>query len=176
MIVSNRHGNLRTMVYRLELQQKYPVSPERIREVFTNPDYLREKLRTVGGPGAKLVQCEHDGKDVIIVLEYAIPSEALPSYLRSAWPDGVTICRIESWTDSNASVRASIEGMPGTITVTLRLKSEPVGCVLGVLAAAEAPLPTFGDTIEKMIVKKVAQQMAAEHQFTLDWLSSSASL
>jgi len=164
------------MVHQLALQHDYPTSPGRIREVLTNPEYLRDKLRAVSGPGAKLVRHERDDHEATIVLHYAVPSEALPSYLRSVWPDGVTIHRNETWTASGASVHASIDGMPGTVTVTLHLKSAPIGCELGALLTAEVPLPTFGDTIEKMITKKVAEQMVAEYRFTLDWLRDSAAL
>lgn len=174
LIVTNTHGNLRTMATQVELQHRYPESPERIREVLTDPEYLRNKLCTVGGPGAELVWREQDDPGITIILQHSVPRDALPPFLRSVWPDGLTICRIENWMASGASVRAAIDGMPGTITAALHLKSDPTGCVLDTLLTAEVSLPVVGGRIEKMIIDKVAKLIATEYQFTLDWLHDSA--
>jgi hypothetical protein len=37
------------MVNRVELQHQYPVPPESIREVLTDPDYLSDKLPARAG-------------------------------------------------------------------------------------------------------------------------------
>ncbi|MGH3550583.1 MAG: DUF2505 domain-containing protein [Pseudonocardiaceae bacterium] len=162
------------MANRLELQYRYPEPPERIREVLTDPDYLRDKLHVMGGPGAELVLREQDEHGVVIVLHHAIPGDALPSFLRSVRPEGLTIRRTETWTNSSGSVQAVIDGMPGTITVVMHLQPEPTGCVVGAQLAAEVPLPLFGGKVEKVITDKVAKLMLAEYEFTLDWLHDSA--
>lgn len=166
-------GNLRAMANRVELEYRYPEPPERIREVLINADYLRDKLRVVGGPGAELVLREQDERGVVIVLHHAVPGDALPSFLRSVRPEGLIIRRTETWTGASGSVHAVIDGMPGTITVIMRLEPESTGCVVGAQLTAEVPLPLFGGKVEKMIIDKVAKLMVAEYQFTLDWLDDS---
>jgi hypothetical protein len=162
------------MASRVELQHRYPESPERIREVFTDPDYLRDKMRAVGGPGAELVSYEQDESGVTIVLHHAVPGDVLPSFLRSVRPEGLTIRRTETWTSSGGSVHAVVEGVPATITVEMHLEPDPPGCVLRAQLTAEVSLPLFGGKVEKMIIDNVAKLMDAEYQFTLDWLRDSA--
>jgi hypothetical protein len=158
----------------VELRHHYPEPPERIPEVLTDPDYLRDKLRAVGGPGAELVSREQDERGVTIVLHHAVPGNALPSFLRSVRPEGLTIRRTETWTSSGGSVHAVVDGMPGTVTIVMNLEPDHAGSVLGAQLTAEVPLPLFGGRAEKMITDNVAKLMAAEYQFTLDWLRDSA--
>lgn len=162
------------MASRVELRQRYPEPPERIREVLTDRDYLRDKLRAVGGPGAELVSRQEDERGVTIVLHQAVPGDALPSFLRSVVTDDLMIRRTETWTRSGGSVHAVVDGVPGTITVAIRIVPDPAGSVLGAQLTAEVPLPLVGGKVEKMIIDNVAKLMAAEHQFTLDWLRNSA--
>lgn len=162
------------MANRVELRHRYPEPPERIREVLTDADYLRDKLRAVGGPGAELVWREQDERGVIIVLHHAIPGEALPSSLRSVRPEGLTIRRTETWTSFGGSVHAVVDGMPATIFVEINLEPDPAGCVLGAQLTAEVLLPLFSGKVEKVITDKVAKLMMAEYRFTLDWLRDSA--
>jgi uncharacterized protein DUF2505 len=162
------------MASRVELRHRYPEPPERIREVLTDPGYLRDKLRAVGGPGAELVSRQEDERGVTIVLQQAVPGDALPPFLRSMLTGDRTIRRTETWTSSGARVHAVVDGMPGTITGEMHLKPDPNGCVLGAQLIAEVPLSLFGGKVEKMITDNVAKLMAVEHQFTLDWLRNSA--
>lgn len=164
------------MTKRVELRQCYPEPPERIREVLTDPDYLRDKLRAVGGPGGELVSHEQDECSVTIVLHHALPADALPPFLRSARPGGLTIRRTETWTKSGGSVHAVVDGAPGTITGVMRLEPDPTGCVLGTQLTAEVQLPLFSGKVEKIITDNVTKLMMAEYQFTLDWLRDSAAL
>ncbi|MGH4009813.1 MAG: DUF2505 domain-containing protein [Pseudonocardiaceae bacterium] len=161
------------MTSRVELQHRYPEPPERILEVFTDPDYLREKLHSVGGHGGELVSRELDERGVIIVLNHAIPGDALPSFVRSVRPEGLTIHRTETWTSSGGSVHAVVDGVPGTITVALWFAPDPDGCVLGAQLTADVALPLFAGKVEKIIIDNVTKLMAAEHQFTLEWLRNS---
>ncbi|MGH3874956.1 MAG: DUF2505 domain-containing protein [Pseudonocardiaceae bacterium] len=162
------------MVSRVELRHRYPERLERIREVLTDPDYVRDKLCAVSGPRAELVSRQEDERGVIIVLHHAVPGDVLPSFLRSVWPEGLTILRTETWDSSGGNVNAVVDGIPGTMTVAMRLEPDPAGCVLGAQLAAEVPLPLFGGKVEKIITTNVAKLMTAEYQFTLEWLRGSA--
>jgi hypothetical protein len=158
------------MASRLQLRHRYPEPPERIHAVLTDPGYLRDKLRAVGGPGAELVSREQDGRGITVVLRQAVPDDALPSFLRSAFSGGLTIRRTETWTNSGGSVHAVVDGAPGTITGSMRLEPEPAGCVLGAELTAEVPLPLIGGKVERVITDNIGKLMEAEHRFTLQWL------
>lgn len=166
-------GNLRAMANGMELQHWYPEPPDRVREVLTDPDYLRDKLLAVGGPGAELVWHGQDDHDITIVSRHPIPSDALPPFLRSVRPEGLIIRRTETWTASGARVHGAVDGMLGTVTVVIRLKPDPPGCVLGAELMAEVPIPLVGRTAEKVITDNVAKLMTTEYEFTLDWLRNS---
>jgi hypothetical protein len=161
------------MASRLALRHRYPEPPERIRQVLTGPAYLRAKLHAVGGPRAELVSREQDERRVTVVLQQAVPEDALPSFLRSALPSGLTIRRTETWTNSGGSVHAVVEGAPGTVTGAMHLVPDPAGCVLSAQLTAEIRLPLIGGQVEKMITDSVGRLMEAEYRFTLGWLRNS---
>jgi Protein of unknown function (DUF2505) len=158
------------MTSRLELQHRYPEPPERIREVLTDQQYLRDKLRAVGGPGAELVSREEDERGVTVVLRQAVPDDMLPPFVRAALPSGLTIHRTETWTGFDGSVHAVVDGAPGVITGAMRLEPDPAGCVLGAQLTADVGVPLIGGTVEKMVTDSIAKLLESEYQFTLEWL------
>jgi hypothetical protein len=162
------------MASQLALRHRYPESPERMREVLTDQQYLRDKLRTVGGPRAELVSWKRDERGVTMVLHQAVPEDAMPSFLRSMLPSGLTIRRTETWNSSGGSVHAVVDGAPGTITGTMRLEPDPGGCVLGARLTADVGLPLIGAQVEKLITDNIAVLMESEYQFTLQWLRNSS--
>ena len=158
------------MARRLELRHHYPNPPESIREELTDPQYLADKLRTVGGPGSELVSREQDECGVTIVIHHPVPKETLPSFLRSILPSDLTIHRTEIWTSSGGSMHVMVDGAPGTITGSMRLEPDPDGCVLGSQLTAEVALPLFSGKAERAITDNVATLMETEYRFTLEWL------
>jgi hypothetical protein len=162
------------MASRLALRHRFPASPERIREVLIDRQYLQAKLQAVGGPRAELVTWQQDARGVTIVLHQAVPEDAMPSFLHSVLPDDLTIRRTETWSGFTGEVHAVVDGAPGTITGVMRLEPDPDGCVLGAQLTAEVPLPLFGGKVEKVITDSVARLMESEYQFTLSWLRKSA--
>lgn len=158
------------MSRRLEVRHRYPEAAERIREVLTDPEYLRDKLRAVGGPQAELVSREQDERGITLVLRQSVPDDALPTFIRAALPGGLTIRRTETWTNSRGSVHAVVDGAPGTVTGAMWLEPEPAGCVLGAQLTAEVPLPLIGGKVEKVIIDNIGKLMDAEYRFTLEWL------
>ncbi|MGH3896940.1 MAG: DUF2505 domain-containing protein [Pseudonocardiaceae bacterium] len=154
------------------MRHRYPESLERMQGVLTNQDYLRDKLRAVGGSGAELVSREQDEHGITVVLRQAVPDDALPSFIRSALPGGLTIRRTETWTSSGGSVHAVVDGAPGTITGVMRLEPDPAGCVLGAQLTAEVPLPLIGGKVETIIIDNIGKLMDTEYRFTLEWLRS----
>lgn len=145
-----------------------------MREVLTDQQYLRDKLRAVGGPRAELVSWKRDEGGVTVVLHQAVPEDAMPSFLRSMLPSGLTIRRTETWNSSGGSVHAVVDGAPGTITGTMSLEPDPGGCVLGARLTADVGLPLIGAQVEKLITDNIAALMESEYQFTLQWLRNSS--
>jgi hypothetical protein len=161
------------MASRLTLRHPYPASPERVREVLTDRQYVQAKLQAVGGPRAELVSWEQDAHGVVtFVLHQAVPENSMPSFLRSMLPEGLTIRRTETWSSVGGSVHAVVDGAPGTIIGVMRFAPDPAGCVLDVELTAEVPLPLVGANVEKIITSNVAALLEKEYQFTLAWLDN----
>ncbi|MGH3929345.1 MAG: DUF2505 domain-containing protein [Pseudonocardiaceae bacterium] len=161
------------MTSRVELRHCYPESPERMREVLTDPAYLRDKLRAVGGPRAELVSRDEDERGVTVVLHQMVPAGALPSVVRAALPGELTIRRIETWTGSGGTVQSTVDGAPGTITGTMSLEPDLTGSVLAMQLEAKVGLPLIGGKVEKAITGGISKLMNAEYDFTMQWLRNS---
>ncbi len=163
------------MTNRVDLRHTYAEPPERIREVLTDPEYLRAKLREVGGPGAELVSREQDEAGAITVVQrQTVPSDWVPDFARSLISGDVVIERTEDWNgDFGATVRAVVVGTPAKITGAMALAPHGDGAVLTMRIEAKVPVPLFGAAVESMITEKISQLMETEHRFTLDWLARS---
>src|SRR5262249_43531172 len=161
---------LRIMASQVVLRHSYPQPPERMWEVLTDENYLRGKLRAVGGPGAELVSRETNEDGVIIVLHQLVPDDALPSFLRAVLPDDLTIRRTETSTSSGGSVEAVINGVPGEIAGSMQLEPDPAGSILAIQLTAQVRLPLFSGKAEKLIADNVSKLLTAEYHFTLEWL------
>ncbi|MGH3795614.1 MAG: DUF2505 domain-containing protein [Pseudonocardiaceae bacterium] len=161
------------MTNRLELRHRYPEPPDRMREVLTDADFLRAKLRAVGGPRAELVSREEDERGITVVLRQTVPASALPSFVRAVMNGDLVIHRIETWTSSAGSVQAEVDGAPGTIGGQMRLEPDRAGSVLTLRLEATVRLPLIGGKVEKNITDSVGKLMDAEYDFTLNWLRES---
>lgn len=161
------------MTSRLELRHSYPEPPVRMREILTDPGYLRDKVRAVGGPHAELVSREEDENGVTVVLRQLVPADALPSFMRSVLPGDLSIVRTETWHDTDGTVYSVVDGAPGTINGKMHLESDAGGSVLSLRLEAKVPLPLIGGKVEKAITNSVNKLMDTEYDFTLQWLRDS---
>lgn len=161
------------MTSRLELRHRYPEPPRRLREVLTDPDFLRARLHAVGGPQAELVSRDDDGHGVTVVLRQTVPADSLPSFVRAVLPGDLVIHRIESWHSTEGTVHAEVDGAPGTIGGKMSIEPDPPGSVLILQLEAKVPLPLVGGKVEKVITGSVSKLMDAEYDFTQQWLHRS---
>lgn len=161
------------MTDRVELRHTYAEPPERMREVLTDPEYLREKLREVGGPGAELLSREQDASGAVTVVQRQnVPHDWVPPFARSLISGDVVIERTESWNGSfGGTVRAVIVGTPARITGTMALTQHGKGARLTLRIEAKVSLPLFGGAAEKMMIENVSRLMETEYRFTVEWLA-----
>lgn len=160
------------MTRRVVLRHSYPEPPENMRDVFTDGNYLRDKLRTVGGPRDELISRDVNQHGVTIVLYHAVSKDLLPSFLRSALPSGLNIHRTEIWTGSDGSLQAVVDEAPATVTGEMWLEPAPDGCVFGAQLTADVQLPLFSGKVEKIIADNLGKLLEAEYRFTLGWLGN----
>lgn len=158
------------MTRRVVIRRSYPEPPQSMREVFTDPSYLRDKLRTVGGPRDELVSRTVNEHSVTIVLYHVVSQDLLPSFLHSALPEGLSIHRTEVWTGSDGTLHAIVNEAPAELTGTVWLEPALSGCVFCAQLLANVQLPLFSDKVEKIIAENVGKLLDAEYRFTLGWL------
>ncbi len=135
------------MTRRVVIRRSYPEPPQSMREVFTDPGYLRDKLRTVGGPRDELVSRTVNEHSVTIVLYHVVV-----------------------WTGSDGTLHAIVNEAPAELTGTVWLEPALSGCVFGAQLLANVQLPLFSDKVEKIIAENVGKLLDAEYRFTLEWL------
>lgn len=145
-----------------------------MQDILTDPTYLKDKLRTVGGPRAELISREEDERSITVVLCQTVPSDLLPSIVRSVLPGDLMIRRTETWRGFSGTVHSVVEGAPATIAGTMHLDQDPTGSVLSIQLEATVPVPLIGGKLEKSITDGVSKLMDSEYDFTMRWLRDSA--
>lgn len=160
------------MTRRLDLRYPYAASPERIRAVLTDEQFVRDRLRAVGGPGAELVSRTENGSgQVTVVQRQGVPADALPSVVRSFMRDVLTIERTEVWTGpADGTIDVMLNGAPGSVTGTLAVAPDGDGSVLTIGLDASVPVPLLGGTIEKAVTDNIGKLGEVEYAFTREWL------
>ena len=160
------------MALRVVSRHSYPEPPESMRDIFTDANYLRDKLRTVGGTRDALVSRDVNQHGVTILLYHAVSKDLLPPFLRSALPNGLNIHRTEVWTGSDGSLQAVVDEAPAKVVGTMWLEPAQDGCVFGAQLTADVQLPLFSGRAEKIIAKNLDKLLEAEYRFTLGWLGN----
>ena len=159
------------MSRRLEMRHAYPTPAERIRAVLTDPEYLRDKLREVGGPGAELVSRTEDNGQITVVQRQAVPETALPAAVRSFVPGDLSITRTEVWSGPMAgTIDVVVGGAPGSVSGTIAVTPDGAGALVAICIDASVPVPLVGGMIEQAMIDNVGKLGEAEHAFTREWL------
>ena len=160
------------MSRRLEMRHSYPAPAERMRAVLTDPEFLRDKLREVGGPGAELVSRTEDSGQVTVVQRQAVPETMLPAMVRSFVPGDQSITRTEVWPGPTAgTIDVAVGGAPGSASGTIEVTPDGDGALVTICIEASVPVPLVGDTIEKAMTDNIARLGDVEHAFTREWMS-----
>jgi len=160
------------MSSRLEMRHAYPAPVERMRAVLTDPEFLRDKLREVGGPGAELVSRTEDNGRIIVVQRQAVPETALPAVVRSFVPGDLSITRTEVWSGPTAgTIDVAVGGAPGSASGTIAVTPDGEGALVTIRIDASVPVPLVGGMIEKAMTDNIGELGEVEHAFTREWLS-----
>jgi len=154
------------------MRHAYPAPVERMRAVLTDPEFLRDKLREVGGPGAELVSRTEDNGRIIVVQRQAVPETALPAVVRSFVPGDLSITRTEVWSGPTAgTIDVAVGGAPGSASGTIALTPDGEGALVTIRIDASVPVPLVGGMIEKAMTDNIGELGEVEHAFTREWLS-----
>ena len=154
------------------MRHAYPAPVERMRAVLTNPEFLRDKLREVGGPGAELVSRTEDNGRITVVQRQAVPETVLPAVVRSFVPGDLSITRTEVWSGPTAgTIDVAVGGAPGSASGTIAVTPDGEGALVTIRIDASVPVPLVGGMIEKAMTDNIGELGEVEHAFTREWLS-----
>ncbi len=153
------------------MRHAYDAPPERVHAVMTDPAYLRDKLASVGGPGAELVSHTANGSSLTIVQRQGVPADALPSALRPFVPGDLAIERTEVWTGpTDGTIDVTITAAPGSVSGTIHVAPEGDGSLVVIWIDASVPVPLLGGRIERTITDNIEKLGDVEHAFTREWM------
>jgi hypothetical protein len=142
---------------------------------LVDPDYLRAQLAAVGGRNAALVEHEVTEKGVRYRLRHGVAGEDLPGVVRRVLGGDISVDRQETWRVDPAggysgTVRVAIPGTPGEMTGTMRLAAVGEGSERSVDGSVRIGIPLVGGMVEETVARQVNDLLAAESEFTEDWL------
>jgi hypothetical protein len=158
------------MTRTMELRHPYPVPPDQLRAVLTDPNLITAKLRELGGPNAALISRTEDGPKVTVVTRVSVPRTKLPALARRFIAGDLNVDRTETWTTPTVGSLRVSSNAPGELTGTAHIHPASTGSVMTTAAYATARVPLVGRRIERAVLDAVAELATAEHNFTLQWL------
>ncbi|HEY8371838.1 MAG TPA: DUF2505 domain-containing protein [Pseudonocardiaceae bacterium] len=156
---------------------EYPHPATEVASALVDRAYLEARLAELGGLDAALVTHEitADGNGRV-VLRQGIPSDRLPSFVRTLVPGHLVIEREETWQrdgeTARGAVHATVPGAPATIGGTMEIApAGPDACRSEVRLRVEVSIPFIGGKVEKVIIDQLRRLLTAENEFTTDWLA-----
>jgi hypothetical protein len=170
------------MARRIEHRSTSEWPAERVYEALIDIDYLKERLRELGGDNTQLLDHTVTADDVRFQVRQGVRAESMPSVARTVVGGDVMIDRSEVWRHEEkgqytGEVAAGIPGMPCTITGSMWLRDladtsgGPQVSEFVVQGSVRVSVPFVGGKLEDLVADEVQKLLAAEERFRADWLS-----
>lgn len=164
------------MSRQIDYRSASPYRADDLAAVMVDREYLEQRLRTLGGPGAALREHTVDADGGRYRIRHGVDQAALPPFVGSLVSGNLIIERTESLRRTapgryTGDVDVRIPGTPATSTGTMTLRDDGGGSELIVRATVVVKVPFLGGRIEAVIAKQVQQLLAAEAAFTIEWLA-----
>lgn len=158
----------------IEHRTSSPYSAARVYAALTDEEFLRARLKRLGGKHSELASFYTEGGATRYSLRQTIDAERLPSIARSMIRGDLVIERTESWTGNggeyDGTVEASVSGAPGSVQAATSLLDTGGGSELVLTGTVKVGVPLFGGKLEDLIVEQLTALLNAEGQFTQHWL------
>lgn len=166
-----------------DLSADYHGSVEEVHRAFTDETYWRARLARSGVDLATLESMRVGGETgdddtVEVVTVQVIHSHKLPGMVTQMHSGDLRIRRQESWGPvaegaAQGRVAGSIEDAPVNLTGTAMLLPLVAtgGARLSFRASVQVRVPIIGGKLENFIGARLAELVAAEQQFTMEWIA-----
>jgi hypothetical protein len=168
------------MARRIEHRTSAPWDADRVHAALVDPAFLRDRLATIGGTNAELVEHQVDDGEVRYRLRHGIPAEEVPTPVRPLLGGSLRLERIETWRADGpgryeGTMRLDTAGLPGQLAGVTRLVDRPAGgSELSVDGEVKVSVPLVGGKIEELVAAQVTKLLAKETDFALKWIAEHA--
>jgi len=156
------------------IEHSYPVAPDALFAVLTDPDYLAARLAKFGGIGAPEVTTD-DGS-VHVKATRQLPMDKLPSAAAPFVGNGQLV-QFDTWerpadsaTEVHGTWRAEVGNAPVDLTGTHAISATDSGSHYAVDATVKVNVPFFGRQLEPQIEGYLNSLVSAEQAFLAEWL------
>jgi hypothetical protein len=144
---------------------------------MVDAEYLRARLQRLGGPGAALLEHQADPTGARYRLRQGLDKSALPPLVQNVVPANLVLERTETIRPVGpgryeGTVDVHVPGAPVTAAGRMQLHEGAGGSEFTLQADVTVHLPLIGGRIEEIVVEQVRNLMAAETEFTREWLRS----
>jgi hypothetical protein len=150
---------------------------EKVFAAMSDEEYLRARLRELGGPGSELLEHEATPEGVRYRLKQGLSERDLPPVVSKVMNGDLAIQRLETLRRTapgsyTGDVDVKIAGAPASAAGTMTLTDDGNGSLFAVRADVEVKVPLIGGKIEEIVAEQVRRLLEAETDFTADWLRS----
>jgi Protein of unknown function (DUF2505) len=150
---------------------------EKVYAAMTDPEYLRARLRELGGPGSELLEHEATAESARYRLKQGISASDLPPIVGKVMNGDLSIERTETLRRTapgsySGDVDVKIANAPASAAGTMSLDGDGDRSDFGVHADVTVKVPLLGGKIEEIVAEQVRQLLEAETAFTVRWLES----
>lgn len=163
-------------------RQDYPATPERLWQVFGQPDYPHRKYAAQGITAYSVRRFDVSGERISLDLErtLAVPLERIPHFVqRFVHPEQV-LHYVSHWHRDSAGhcdfdLEILLPGLPVTIRGQGELRQTTTDSSrLSIAFDIRVPVPLLGGKVEKLLAGFIEKSFRDDHAFTLQYLSEAA--
>lgn len=160
-----------------DMATEYEGTPAQVHVAFCDKQYWLARLAASGADDAALEAFRvGDDGGVDVVTTQVLRAQRLPGIVHQFHHGDLEIRRAETWTSladegSEASVAGSIVRAPVTLSGEARLSPVDQRALLTFRATVEVRIPLVGGKMEKFIGAQLVNLLAAEQQFTTEWIA-----
>lgn len=150
---------------------------DKVFATMTDEEYLRARLRELGGPGSDLLEHKSGPDGARYKLKQGLSERDLPPIVGKVMQGDLAIQRTETLRSTGpgaygGDVDVAISGVPASASGTMRLADNGGGSEFEVHADVEVKVPIIGGKIEEIVAAQVRRLLEAETAFTVRWLES----
>lgn len=149
-------------------RDEYAINAEALFKAITDAAYLQARSEAIGARNIS-VEVSESGGAITAKVVREMPTDA-PGKLKSFVPSWSKAVQTEQWkTGGGATYVGSADvhpdGVPATITSTMRIVPSGSGCVMEIDTEVKSSIPFVGGALAKFVGETAQKTLAAEYAY-----------